>query len=196
MRLRGDCFEQVLVFGDRTRGSRRILRRIRLSGITGVLLWLGGPSAPPMVKRGEPLFVELPQGDEQAQRGGPDSPVPSAPAPKVQPAPPAPRAAPPQPKSVPSRPAPRMPEQPSVANAPPAPAAPEAPTPVAEAPRVAEAPALPAESPASEPQSASYHIGDDNSGGSAAAGTATPTKWSSAWALPAPEAPRSSHPLP
>jgi len=52
------------------------------------------------------------------------------------------------------------------------------------------------EPPASEPQSASYHIGDDNSSGSAATGTATPTKWSSAWALPAPEAPRSSHPLP
>jgi outer membrane biosynthesis protein TonB len=119
--------------------------------LLGSLLWLGGPSTPPMLKRGEPLFVELPQGDEQAQRGGPASPAPSAPAPKVQPAPPAPRTAPPQAKSAPSRPAPRMLEQPSVANAPPASAVPKAPTPVAEAPRVAEAPAPPAESPASEP---------------------------------------------
>ena len=44
--------------------------------LLGVLLWLGGPSTPLMVKRGEPLFIELPQADEQAQRGGPASPAP------------------------------------------------------------------------------------------------------------------------
>src|SRR5712692_11901418 len=111
--------------------------------LVGALLWLGGPSTILTVKRGEPLFVELPQADEQAQRGGPAAPAPAAPAQKVQPAPPVPRVAtaPPQPRLAPSRPEPPAPERPSVASAPSAPAVPEVPVPDAQAPRVAAAPA-------------------------------------------------------
>lgn len=121
--------------------------------LVGALLWLGGPSTILTVKRGEPLFVELPQADEQAQRGGPAAPAPAAPAQKVQPAPPAPRVAtaPPQPRLAPSRPEPPAPERPSVASAPSAPAVPEVPAPDAQAPRVAAAPAPPVQSPVSEP---------------------------------------------
>src|SRR5712692_6492745 len=116
--------------------------------LVGALLWLGGPSTILTVKRGEPLFVELPQADEQAQRGGPAAPAPAAPAQKVQPAPPAPRVAtaPPQPRLAPSRPEPPAPERPSVASAPRAPV-PEAPAPDAQAPRVAATPAPDAKSP-------------------------------------------------
>jgi len=105
-----------------------------------------------MVKRGEPLFVELPQSDESAQRGGPAAPAPPALAPKVAPTLPAPRVAPAprQPTSAPSRPEPPAPERPSVASAPREPAVPETPAPDAQAPRVVPAPAPPVESPVSE----------------------------------------------
>ncbi len=122
--------------------------------LVAALLWLGGPSTTLMLKRGEPLFVELPQSDEPAQRGGPAAPPPPAPARKVQPTPPAPRVAtaPPQPALAPSRPEPPAPERPSVASAPRAPAVPEAPAPDAQAPRAAAAaPAPPVQSPVSEP---------------------------------------------
>ena len=46
------------------------------------------PERTPTMPRGEPLFVELPQADEPAQRGAPATP---SPAPKAQPTPPAPR---------------------------------------------------------------------------------------------------------
>jgi len=51
---------------------------------------------------------------------------------------------------------------------------------------------------ASDAESASYHVGDDSAAASnsAATETASRSKWSSAWALPASDAPRSSHPLP
>src|SRR6266705_3454175 len=102
--------------------------------LVAALLWLGGPSSTLMVKRGEPLFVELPQSDEPAQRGGPAAPPPPAPARKVPPTPPAP-------------------ERPSIASAPRAPAVPEAPAPDGLAPRAAApAPAPPAQSPVSEPE--------------------------------------------
>ena len=39
--------------------------------ILAALLWVGSPSSMYTVKRGEPLFVELPQADELAQRGSP-----------------------------------------------------------------------------------------------------------------------------
>src|SRR4029453_18700865 len=102
--------------------------------ILAALLWVGGPASIYTVKRGEPLFVELPQvdepaqrgappahrqgegrggplfaelpqGDEPAQRGAPASEKPAPPAPKVQPTPPAPRGAAPPPKPA-SPPAP------------------------------------------------------------------------------------------
>ena len=115
--------------------------------ILAALLWLGSPSGVYTVKRGEPLFVELPQADEPAQRGSPaESQKPAPPAPRVQPTPPAPRVAapPPKPASPPSRPEPRVPERPA-----PAPVAPESPS--GELPRVA-APEKAAEpAPPSEP---------------------------------------------
>jgi len=123
--------------------------------LVAALLWLGGPSSTLMVKRGEPLFVELPQSDEPAQRGGPAAPPPPALARKVQPTPPAPRVAtaPPKPASAPNRPEPPAPERPSIASAPRAPAVPEAPAPDGQAPRAAApAPAPPAQSPVSEPE--------------------------------------------
>src|SRR6266508_3121703 len=84
--------------------------------LVAAMLWLGGSSSTLMLKRGEPLFVELPHSDEPAQRGGPAAPPPPAPARKVQPTPPAPRVAtdPPQPALAPSRPEPPAPERPSV----------------------------------------------------------------------------------
>jgi TonB C terminal len=116
--------------------------------ILAALLWVGSPSGMYTVKRGEPLFVELPQADEPAQRGSPpESQKPAPPAPRVQPTSPAPRIAapPPKPASPPSRPEPRAPERPA-----PAPAAPESPS--GELPRVASAPEKAAEpAPPSEP---------------------------------------------
>ena len=116
--------------------------------ILAALLWVGSPSGMYTVKRGEPLFVELPQADEPAQRGSPaESQKPAPPAPRAQPTPPAPRVAapPPKPASPPRRPEPRAPERPA-----PAPVAPESPS--GELPRVASAPEKAAEpAPPSEP---------------------------------------------
>ena len=119
--------------------------------ILAALLWVGSPSSMYTVKRGEPLFVDLPQADEPAQRGSPaESQKPAPPAPKVPPTPPAPRVAapPPRPAAPPSRSEPRAPERPAPAT--PAPAAPESPS--GELPRVASAPPKAAEpAPPSEP---------------------------------------------
>jgi outer membrane biosynthesis protein TonB len=114
--------------------------------ILAALLWVAGPTSTYTVKRGEPLFVELPQADESAQRGAPPAEQkPARPAPRVQPTPPAPRVAapPPKPASPPSRPETRAPERPTPATTPPA--APEAPS--GELPRVASAPPKAAETP-------------------------------------------------
>jgi hypothetical protein len=113
--------------------------------VFGLLVLLGTPSAPYEVKRGEPLFVELPQSDELAARGAPSAAATPAappteeaasqerPAPKAPPAPPAPAVAktPPAPKAAP---APKAPPSP------PAPAAParRAPTPTAPPPSAPE----------------------------------------------------------
>src|SRR5882724_3932328 len=144
----------------RVNGPKRVSRRPLVIGICvslglhllllGAVLFVRSPSNPYMVKRGEPLFVELPQSEEPAQRGAPAAPAPT---PKVRPTPSAPPAvkappvakAPPQPQSAPIPPQPRAPERPSVATAPPASVAPEAPAPVGEAPRVATAPEKPSE---------------------------------------------------
>ena len=118
--------------------------------ILAALLWVSGPSSVYTAKRGEPLFVELPQADESAQRGAPAASPPPAPAaPRVRPAPPAPRVAappPPRPASPPSRLEARAPEPPSAATPP---AAPESPS--GELPRVASAPPKAAEPAPSEP---------------------------------------------
>jgi periplasmic protein TonB len=121
--------------------------------LVAALLWLGGPSSVPTVKRGEPLFVELPQADEQAMRGASGSPAPAPTTPRARPAPPAPQVASPpsRPAPQPSRPETRAPERPSVANAPPPPPTPQATTPEAEAPRAVPAPTKAEEAPPSEP---------------------------------------------
>src|SRR6266508_1353962 len=62
--------------------------------LVAALLWLGGPSSSLMLKRGEPLFVELPQSYDPAQRGGAPPPPPQAPARKAPPTPDEPRVAP------------------------------------------------------------------------------------------------------
>jgi len=120
--------------------------------LVAALLGRGGPSSVPTVKRGEPLFVELPQADEQAMRGSPATPAPAPPTPKARPAPPAPRvASPPQrPSPPPSRPETRAPEKPSVASAPPPPPIAESTAPDADAPRPVPAPTKAEEVP-SEP---------------------------------------------
>jgi outer membrane biosynthesis protein TonB len=118
--------------------------------ILAALLWVSGPSSVYTAKRGEPLFIELPQADESAQRGAPAASPPPAPAaPRVRPAPPAPRVAapPPRPASPPSRLEARAPEPPSAATPPPA--APESPS--GELPRVASTPPKAAEPAPSEP---------------------------------------------
>src|SRR5262245_8590950 len=81
--------------------------------ILAALLWVGSPSSMYTVKRGEPLFVELPQADEPAQRGSPPE--------SQKPAPPAPRVAapPPRPASPPTRPEPRAREWPCLRRGPP-----------------------------------------------------------------------------
>src|SRR5262245_15512260 len=119
--------------------------------VLGALLWAGGPGRIYTVKRGEPLFVGLPQADAPAQRGAPAGDKPAPPAPKVQPTPPAPRVATPLPKpaSPPARLEARAPERPSPATPTPPLPAPEAPS--GELPRVASAPPKAAEAPPSEP---------------------------------------------
>jgi TonB family protein len=127
--------------------------------LIALVLYAGRPGSTYTTKRGEPLFVELPETKDQAPRGNPaarEPGPPAAPAPepprpsvaKVEP-PPAPKASPPVAK--PSPPAPRTP---------PAPKAPEAKPQVTEPKQVAaarppeparERPAPSAEKPAPKP---------------------------------------------
>src|SRR5712691_10941739 len=109
--------------------------------VVAALVWVKPPSTVMTVKRGEPLFVELPEADEPAQRGLPGAPAPAqepgaAPA---RPAPPIVARVAPAPEQVP--PPHATPEAP--APAPPPPPLAQAPTPVEplkEAPRKEEAP--------------------------------------------------------
>ena len=58
--------------------------------VLALALLVRPPSNTPTTKRGEPLFVELPQAEQPAERGAPAAP---SPAPKAPPTPPAPPAA-------------------------------------------------------------------------------------------------------
>jgi outer membrane biosynthesis protein TonB len=125
--------------------------------LLAAVLLVRAPTNSPLVKRGEPLFVELPEVDQSAQRGAPAAPASPPPARPSPPVPPAAKA-PPQPQSEPRPPQPRTPQPPRVANAPVAnapkvPAAPpsEPAAPAGEAPRVATAPSRPPEPSESEP---------------------------------------------
>src|SRR6059036_2140763 len=100
--------------------------------VLGVLVWVKPPSMVVDVKRGEPLFVELPAADEPAQRGLPPASTPERP--KAQPAP--------RPVAPAASPAPVTPSPPMVARAVPEPA-PPTPVPPPPTPPVAPAPAPP-----------------------------------------------------
>src|SRR5690349_2326480 len=76
--------------------------------LLAVVFFMRIPANDPMVKRGEPLFVELPQAEQAAQRGAPPAAAPepkAPPTPAVPPSPPVPKA-PPQPKVAAATPQP------------------------------------------------------------------------------------------
>jgi TonB family protein len=110
--------------------------------VAALVLWAPWPSPTTMVKRGEPLIVELPP--------APESPPPGSPAPAVRsPAPPAREAAPP-PAPPRARPAPKP--APRVAAAPPVPPPVPRPAPPPVEPRLPEPPAVAEPKPAPPPQ--------------------------------------------
>jgi len=118
------------------------------------------PINEPMVKRGEPLFVELPRADEAAQRGSPVGGEPAPKTPAVPPAPPAPKA-PPQPRVAQSLPRPpqrearaaqpKAPDRVAKAAPSPRPATPVPPAPDGTLPAPPPTPQPPPEPAASEP---------------------------------------------
>ena len=126
--------------------------------LLAVVLLVRPHANPYMVKRGEPLFIELPKDEGPAERGAPPAPSPT---PKDQPAPPAPPAvkAQPQPRVEPSQPQPapasprapqpRAPEPPAVASAPVRPPTPE--PPAADGLQASTPPSKPAEPIVDEP---------------------------------------------
>jgi len=110
--------------------------------LLAVVLFVRPPANTYTVKRGEPLFIELPKADEPAERGAPPAAAPTPKAPPTPPAPPAakaqpePRVAPSPPQPIPAQPRapqqpmqPRGPQPPAVASAPVRPATPEPPAP-------------------------------------------------------------------
>ena len=120
--------------------------------LIALLLYVGGPGKTYSVKRGEPLFVELPEIRDQASRGNPAARTPgppAAPAPppphpsvaKAEPQPPAAKASPPVPRPAETKT--KAPESPRVASAPPRPPEPSREQPVpatSAAPRPPEPP--------------------------------------------------------
>jgi TonB family protein len=121
-----------------------------------LIVYMGGPALQPSVKRGEPLFVELPEIKDQAPRGNPAARTPGPPAlpapeplrppaPVAQPTPPA-RPTPPAPRVAEARP--KAPEPPRVASTRPS-------EPVRDRPAPAEKPApRPSEPPAPDAKNA------------------------------------------
>ncbi len=81
-------------------------------GLIVLIVYFGGPAMKQSVKRGEPLFVELPEIKDQAPRGNPAARTPGPPAlPTPEPPrPPAPRAQPTPPAPPPRPAAPRVAE--------------------------------------------------------------------------------------
>src|SRR5215831_4106008 len=117
--------------------------------VLALALFVRTPSNSPTMKRGEPLFVELPQAEQPAERGTPAAPSPAQKAPPTPPAPPAVKA-PPQPRVAPTPPTPRearaaqprAPEQ-TAAVTPPRPSAPAPPAPDGQTPPAAAKPSEP-----------------------------------------------------
>jgi len=108
--------------------------------VLGVLVWVKPPSMVVDVKRGEPLFVELPAADEPAQRGLPPASTPERPKAQPAPRPVAPAASPASVTPSPSMVARAVPEPAPPTPVPPPPTPPVAPAP-APPPPVAQAPA-------------------------------------------------------
>jgi outer membrane biosynthesis protein TonB len=131
--------------------------------VLAVVFFMRIPANDPMVKRGEPLFVELPQGEQAAQRGAPPAAAPepkAPPTPAVPPSPPVAKA-PPQPKvaaAAPQRPQrearaaqPKAPNQTAPPSQPARPATPEPPAPDGLQPSAPLPPPQPSEPAASQP---------------------------------------------
>jgi TonB family protein len=151
----GDRFPRVSAFVSGTWGWVRdeplagiVLSVLLHVLIIGLVVYLGGPGSTYNVKRGEPLFVELPEIKDQAPRGNPAAREPGPPAaPSPAPTPPpvakATPAAPKAPPPAPPRSAPKAPEPPRVASArPPEPVRERPPAPAEKsAPRPPEPPA-------------------------------------------------------
>src|ERR1700675_978929 len=149
-------------------------------GLIVLFLYVGSPGKTYSVKRGEPLFVELPEIRDQAVRGNPATHTPGPPAAPAPPAPPPPvakadpkppttKAAPPAPRPAEAKPKPsepprvasappRVPEQPQERPAPTTSTAPKPPEPPSEVKDALPAPpaqeARPAPAPAQPPQPA------------------------------------------
>ena len=85
--------------------------------IIALIVYFGGPGSAYNVKRGEPLFVELPEIKEQAPPGNPAERTPGPPAAPTPPARPAPPASPPARVQPPAPPRPAPAEPPRVASA-------------------------------------------------------------------------------
>jgi outer membrane biosynthesis protein TonB len=125
--------------------------------LLAVVFFMRIPANDPMVKRGEPLFVELPQAEQAAQRGAPPAAArePKAPpTPAVPPSPPVAKA-PPQPKVAAAQPPQREARaaQPKAPNqkAPSQPTKPATPEPPAPDGAIPLPPPQPSEPAASEP---------------------------------------------
>src|SRR5207253_2914185 len=98
--------------------------------LLAIVLLVRPPANPYMVKRGEPLFIELPKAEEPAERGSPPAASLGVKAPPSPPAPPAVKAQPqprvaasqpqpaPGPPRAPQPPPPRAPAPPAAASAP------------------------------------------------------------------------------
>src|SRR5712692_7313906 len=116
--------------------------------IIALIVYFGGPRSSHNVKRGEPLFVELPESKDEAPSGNPAARTPGPPEaptpPPAKPAPPSPaRVPPPAPKPMEAKPRPA--EPPRVASARP---------PEPERERPAQAPDKPAPKPPEPPPEA------------------------------------------
>src|SRR5882672_2741208 len=132
--------------------------------VVALILYFGGPRSTYAVKRGEPLFVELPEIKDEALHGNPAARTPGppeAPAPPARPAPPAPRVqpSPPRPAEPPrvasARPAEPVRERPAPTQEKPAPRQPEPPVPEA---KLALPEPTPTPSAPSAPAPAAPHV--------------------------------------
>ncbi|HEY3067455.1 MAG TPA: TonB family protein [Methylomirabilota bacterium] len=175
--------ERLEVVWGRLRAVRRRMRDEPLIGIAlsvafhalviALIVYFGGPRSAYTVKRGEPLFVELPEIKDEAPHGNPAARTPGPPEaptpPAAKPAPAAPARAPspppkpaeaksrpPGPPRVAARPSEPVRERPTQQPDKPSPRPPEPPPPEAKSalPTPAPAPAPPATAPAAPPASA------------------------------------------